>query len=57
MQQSLFTENPDSPERAMTQAMEAAAMRSRAPAMAAMVLGGLALVVALVALGLALAGA
>ncbi|MGI8842341.1 MAG: ATP-binding protein [Gemmatimonadaceae bacterium] len=55
MQQSLFTENADSPERAMTKAMEAAAMRSRAPTMVAMVLGGLALLVALVALGLALA--
>ena len=56
MQQSLFTTSPESPEQAMTMAMERAASASRVPALVGIGLGAAALAVGLLALGVALAG-
>jgi SpoVK/Ycf46/Vps4 family AAA+-type ATPase len=56
MQQSLFGPDVDPQDRALSQALEAAEMRSRSPALVAIALGTAALAVALVALGMAIAG-
>jgi SpoVK/Ycf46/Vps4 family AAA+-type ATPase len=55
MQQSLFTADPESPERAMMEAVDRAAVASRLPALVGLGVGATALLVALLALGLALA--
>jgi SpoVK/Ycf46/Vps4 family AAA+-type ATPase len=55
MQQSLFAAEPDSPERAVAQAVERAARETRGPALVGVGLGAAALIVALIALGMALA--
>ena len=56
MQQTLFGPDAEPQDTALSRALEAAEMRSRAPALFAMALGAAALAVALVALGMALAG-